>query len=45
MKWFAHRDVKPGRDGLNVYDFRAYITPASALEDLSGELNMPAKKR
>ena len=37
MKWFAHRDVKPGRDGLNVYDFRAYVTPANALEDLSVE--------
>jgi hypothetical protein len=37
MKWFAHRDEKPGRDGLNVYDFRAYVTPANALEDLSVE--------
>ena len=23
MKWYAHRDVKPQRDGLNVYNLRA----------------------
>jgi hypothetical protein len=25
MKWYAHRDVKPQRDGLNVYNVRAFI--------------------
>ncbi len=37
MKWLAHADLEPGRDGLNVYDFRAFVTPIPALEDLSAE--------
>jgi hypothetical protein len=37
MKWFAHADAKPGRDGLNVYDFRAFVSPIPNLKDLSIE--------
>jgi hypothetical protein len=38
MKWFAHADVRPGRDGLNVYDFRAFITPVPSIADLTAEV-------
>lgn len=37
MKWFAHADVDPGRDGLNVFNVRAYTAPISALPVLSFE--------
>ena len=28
MKLFAHEDIRPGRDGLNVFNVRAYTAPA-----------------
>ena len=31
MKWFADPDVKPGRDGLNVFNVRAYTAPVPAV--------------
>jgi hypothetical protein len=37
MKWFAHRDVEPGRDGLDVFNLRAYTAPFTAVPDLSFE--------
>ena len=37
MKWYADSAIKPERDGLNVYDFRAFVTPLPSLEDLSVE--------
>ena len=37
MKWLAHADDEPGRDGLNVFNLRAYTTPIPAVPDLSLE--------
>jgi alginate export protein len=37
MKWYAHHDVKPGRDGLNVYNGRLYTAPFPKLKALSFE--------
>jgi hypothetical protein len=37
MKWQADVEVKPGRDGLNVFNARAYTAPFPALADLSFE--------
>jgi len=31
MRWMADDNVRPERNGLNVYDFRLYSTPLSAL--------------
>jgi hypothetical protein len=38
MKWFAHANMRPGRDGLDVYNARAYTAPIPRLTDLSFEL-------
>jgi hypothetical protein len=35
MKFFAHRDTNPVRDGLNVVNLRAYLTPLPATPDLT----------
>ena len=35
MKFFAHPDVKPERDGLNVFNLRAYSAPIPQAPDLS----------
>ena len=37
MKFHAHRDQKPQRDGLNVYDVRAFSSPFPRLKGLSFE--------
>jgi len=37
VKAFAHRDIKPDRDGMNAYNARAYTAPLPALPDLSFE--------
>jgi hypothetical protein len=37
MKWFAHADKKPGRDGLNVFNLRAYTAPIPNFPNLSFE--------
>ena len=37
MKWFAHPDARPGRDGLHVLNARAYTAPLPAVPDLSFE--------
>ena len=37
MKWFADTEFKPGRDGLNVFNVRAYTAPLSSVPDLSFE--------
>jgi hypothetical protein len=37
MKWHAHRDEAPQRDGLNVYNLRAYTAPIPPLRALSFE--------
>jgi len=35
LRFFAHRDKNPVRDGLNVVNLRAYLTPLSAMPDLT----------
>ncbi len=37
MKWFAHPDISPGRDGLHVINVRAYTAPLGPVPDLSFE--------
>jgi hypothetical protein len=38
LKFYANRDIKPYRDGLNVYNARAFTAPFKALPGLSFEL-------
>jgi hypothetical protein len=38
LKFYADREVKPNRDGLNVYNVRAFTSPFRALPGLSFEL-------
>ena len=38
LKFHADRAVKPNRDGLNVFNARAFVSPFRALPDLSFEL-------
>jgi len=38
MRFYANPAVKPDRDGLNVYNARAYTAPFKSLPDLSFEL-------
>jgi len=44
MKWFAKPDVKPGRDGLDVFNVRAYSAPLAATPDLSIEFEYAAER-
>jgi hypothetical protein len=44
MKWAAHRDVKPNRDGLGVINLRAYTAPVAAAPDLSFELEYASER-
>jgi hypothetical protein len=44
MRWMAHQDRKPGRDGLNVFDFRAYTAPVPSTPDLSFEFEYAAER-
>ena len=37
MKWFADEALRPERDGLNVFNLRAYTAPLRTLPDLSFE--------
>jgi hypothetical protein len=37
MRWYAHRNVRPGRDGLDVFNVRAYSVPFPWLKPLSFE--------
>jgi hypothetical protein len=37
MKWSAKESVRPARDGMEVYNLRAYVTPFSSLKQLSFE--------
>jgi Alginate export len=37
MKWAAHRELKPNRDGLDVFNLRAYTSPIATAPDLSLE--------
>jgi len=38
LRGFAHADKKPTRDGLNVYNLRAFTAPLSSLPGLSFEV-------
>jgi hypothetical protein len=44
MKWFADPAVKPERDGLNVFNVRAYATPIARVPDLSFEFEYAAER-
>ena len=44
MKLFAHADIRPGRDGLNVFNVRAYTAPVPALPDLSFEVEYASER-
>lgn len=38
MKWSAREDVRPEREGMEVYNLRAYVAPFPSLKALSFEL-------
>jgi hypothetical protein len=44
MKLFAHEELKPGRDGLNVFNVRAYTAPVTQLPDLSFEFEYASER-
>jgi hypothetical protein len=44
MKLFAHEDIRPGRDGLNVFNVRAYTAPVTQLPDLSFEFEYASER-
>jgi hypothetical protein len=44
MKWFAHADMNPGRDGLNVFNVRAYTAPLPRSPDLSFEFEYASER-
>jgi hypothetical protein len=44
MKFFAHEDIRPGRDGLNVFNVRAYTAPVVAFPDLSFEFEYASER-
>ena len=44
MKWFADGALEPGRDGLNVFNPRAYTAPLTNLPDLSFEFEYASER-
>lgn len=44
LKVLAHPDVKPGRDGLNVFNVRAYVAPIPTQPDLSFEFEYASER-
>jgi hypothetical protein len=44
MKWFARRVLAPGRDGLNVFNLRAYTAPVPSARDLSFEFEYASER-
>jgi hypothetical protein len=44
MKLFAHEDIRPGRDGLNVFNLRAYTAPLTRLPNLSVEFEYASER-
>ena len=44
MKWFADAAIKPGRDGLNVFNLRAYTAPLPDAPDLSFEVEYASER-
>src|SRR6185436_6536605 len=37
LKFYAHQDLRPARDGMNVFNVRAYTSPIPSLRALSFE--------
>jgi len=44
LKVFAHPDVKPERDGLNVFNLRAYVAPIPTQPGLSFEFEYASER-
>ena len=44
MKWFADAAIKPGRDGLKVFNVRAYTAPLKTIPDLSFEFEYASER-
>ena len=44
MKWFADVEATPGRDGLNVFNVRAYTAPFTDHPDLSFEFEYASER-
>ena len=44
MKWFADAAFRPGRDGLHVFNVRAYTTPLESVPDLSLEMEYASER-
>jgi hypothetical protein len=44
MKWFADEARRPDRDGLNVFDIRAYTAPIRSVKDLSFEFEYASER-
>ena len=44
MKWFADPEMQPGRDGLNVFNVRAYTAPLPDMPDLSFEFEYASER-
>ena len=44
MKWFADAALEPGRDGLNVFNLRAYTAPVPSVPGLSFELEYASER-
>ena len=44
MKWFADPEMQPGRDGLNVFNIRAYTAPLPDMPDLSFEFEYASER-
>ena len=44
MKWFADPELRPGRDGLNVFNVRAYTAPVQSAPDLSFEFEYASER-
>jgi Alginate export len=44
MKWLADVELEPGRDGLNVFNVRAYTAPIPSTPDLSFEFEYASER-
>jgi hypothetical protein len=44
MKWFADPEIRPEREGLNVFNLRAYTTPIPSAPDLSFEFEYASER-
>lgn len=44
LRWFAHPDVRPERDGLDVFNVRAYASPLARVPDFSFEFEYASER-